>query len=84
MTETKRSRVATDKLPERVVKILMAYEKVKRRGDNQHIAKELGLNSDHVGECLRGQYMNDDVVEMAVKLTDERLSKWAQYLKQIG
>lgn len=79
----KKSRVVTGKVPQGHVDILLEFERIKRRGDVQKIASELGLTLTYVSMCINGHYPNEDVLEKAAVITEERKSKWAQALKRI-
>jgi hypothetical protein len=77
------SRVNTEKLPADVVAILQSFEKVKKRKDVKDIAKATGFTPEYVSEVLRGNYLNDEVVEKAFDLTLERTSKWSSRLERL-
>lgn len=79
------SNIRTDKVPAEVVEILQQFERVKRRGDVQSIAKKCRKSEVYTGYVLHGIHYNSHIIEEAFNITMKRLAEMAsmsQKLKQ--
>lgn len=73
--------MGTDQLQDN--ELLIEYRKLRKHGDVRRIAKEVGKSETYVSYCLNGHSQNDQILDVAHKLTVERKLQQVRRLKEL-